>query len=464
MFGSPSGRSAESATSWFPLFGLSLAILTTAYFGFDPTLAGPSAGVLLAITVAALLLPLVQFTTVPRSSWVGVLCAVASLPMYQLLFRFLLDNTTLSMLTSAGAATVTAVAVWGPFGRERFNAVLTIALLLSVTVPVVIAFHYATRQGDVYMFLSEGSKALLSNENPYSHTYPNIYTPEESTRYYGAGVVVGDHLAFGYPYLPATLVMALPGYFLGDVRLSGFLAIVLTAVAIAVVRRGLPGRAAAVLLLCGPPTIMVALSSWTELGQIALIAAAVFAFTRRRLFAAAVLLGCVFATKQYAVVTIPALLLLRTHFRWRHWVVLVATFLVVILPFWLTAPSAFTRSVIDFHMSQPFRVESSSVLVLMVQAFGWPPAWTYGALPLACGIASATVLAWRLSPGAKAFLFTTAVSLSFTILMSKQAFPNYWELVAGCFLLAAVVESSELSYRHVMPWVAGRRPTEFSGT
>jgi hypothetical protein len=447
IFRTRSRAAAESSTSWFPLFGLSLAVLTAAYLGFDPTLAGAAACALLAVTVAALVLPMIHFTTVPRSSWVGVLCAVVALPTYQLLFRFLLDNPSLALLSSGTAAAATGVAVWGPFRRERVDAVITIGLLLSVTVTVAVALSHA-RQGDVYMFVSEGSKALLSGENPYSHTYPNVYTPEESARYYGAGVVLGDHLAYGFPYLPASLLMAMPGYLVGDVRLAGFFAIAVIAAALAIMRRGVAGRAVAVTLLCGPTTVMVALSSWTELGQIALIAAALLAFSRRRLFLAAVLLGWVFATKQYAVVTIPALLLLRNHFRWRHWSVLLASFLLVILPFWLTAPEDFTRSVVDFHLAQPFRSESTSVLVLLVKTVGWPPPWTYGVLPLVCGFAAATLLAWRLQPGAKAFAFTTAVSLSFTILMSKQAFPNYWGLVGGCLLIAAALEGPDLLYRH----------------
>jgi Glycosyltransferase family 87 len=447
VFRTRSRAAAESSTSWFPLFGLSLAVLTAASLGFVPTLAGAAACALLAVTVAALVLPMIHFTTVPRSSWVGVLCAVVAFPTYQLLSRFLLDNPSLALLSSGTATAVTWVVVWGPFRRERVAAVITVVLLASVTGTVAVALSHAARQGDVYMFVSEGSKALLSGENPYSHTYPNVYTPEESARYYGVGVVLGDHLAYGFPYLPASLLMAMPGFLVGDVRLAGFFAIAVIAAALAIMRRGVAGRAVAVTLLCGPTTVLVALSSWTELGQIALIAAALLAFSRRRLFIAAVILGWVFATKQYAVVTIPALLLLRDHFRWRHWSVLLGSFLLVTLPFWLTAPEDFRRSVVDFHLAQPFRSESSSVLVLLVKTIGWPPPWTYGVLPLVCGVAAATVLAWRLHPGAKAFAFTTAVSLSFTILMSKQAFPNYWGLVGGCLLIAAALEGPDLSYR-----------------
>ena len=71
---------------------------------------------------------------------------------------------------------------------------------------------------DVHVFLDDSLHALIGGRNPYGITFPNYYPPTEAGAYYGPGVVVGDRIVFGFP--SGTLVAALPGYLLGDVRLS----------------------------------------------------------------------------------------------------------------------------------------------------------------------------------------------------------------------------------------------------
>ena len=155
------------------------------------------------------------------------------------------------------------------------------------------------------------------------------------------------------------------------------------------------------------------------------------------------LLGFTLATKQYLVVALPALWLLRGVFARRDWLILLGSAVAVTLPFLLANPREFWRAVVEWQLIQPFRSDSVSLLALSVNQFGWPPAAVYGVLPIAVGLAVALLLAWRLNPGPSAFLLTAALALLATVLLSKQAFVNYYMFVGGCLLLAA--------------WVAGDR-------
>ncbi|MEP6648912.1 MAG: hypothetical protein ABJA74_03245, partial [Lapillicoccus sp.] len=243
-----------------------------------------------------------------------------------------------------------------------------------------------------------------------------------SLAFYGSGAVLSDHLAYGFPYLPGTLVGTIPGYLLGDVRLSGVIMLGLLAVLVVLTTADLRGRLVAATLVTAPAIMTVVTGSWTEPMQVALIGFAVVALRRRHLLAAAVLLGLTLATKRYLVVALPAFWLLRGTFVRRDWIALLGSAVAVTLPFLLANPGEFWRAVVEWQLIQPFRPDSLSLLALSVNHFGWPPAAVYGVLPILVGLAVALVLAWRLTPGPAAFLLTMGLALLATVLLSKQAF------------------------------------------
>jgi hypothetical protein len=427
---------------WVQLAAAALVVMTVAQNG-DVSSMVAAVGVLLlllagaAAFTAALAVPLV----VPRSGILGAVTCALTVPTAVILGQLLAPSSgvgrlvILVLVVLGAGAVVAAPSAWLLFSRwPRASTAVYVGTMCGLLAAAVAVLHLRI---DVHVFLTDGVRALLNGENPYTVTFPNVYSPTDSAGFYGTGVVVADHLAYGYPYLPGTLFGAVPGYLLGDVRLSGVLLLGLLAVLVVLTTPDLRSRFVAVMLIGAPVVASVVFRSWTETVQVAVFGFAVVALERRRLLAAAVLLGLGLTTKQYLVVTLPALWLLRGVFGRREWLTLFGTAFVVTVPFVLADPREFWRAVVEWQLIQPFRPESLSLLALSVNQIGWPPPAVFGLLPVGVGVAVALLLAWRLSPGTSAFLLTMGLALLATVLLSKQAFVNYYLFVGGCLLLAA---------------------------
>jgi len=164
---------------------------------------------------------------------------------------------------------------------------------------------------------------------------------------------------------------------------------------------------------------------------------------------AAELLGTFFSSKQYLAVALPCLWLLRPLATTRNIALLVSSGLAVTLPLVFVDPYSFWRAVVQWQLIQPLRPDSLSLLVSIVQQFGWPSPSVYSVLPIFAGVLVAVVFSYTTRPGPAPFAVGVRLSLLVTILLSKQAFINYYFLVGGAFLLAAWVAS-------VRPAPAGR--------
>jgi hypothetical protein len=437
---------------WVPLAAAGLIVLATVQNGGVSTLTTAASVVLLLIAGATSYLATRSGgLSVPGSVVLGVLSAGLAVPTALSLAGNLAPGSLAWKVAFAvGVPTLTGLAVAAP-SRSTVPTqgwrLFTVGVIVLVSGLSAAALGAVGRRIDVHVFLTEGVSSLLHGSNPYTTTFPNIYSHQESVAYYGAGAVVGDHLAYGFPYLPGTLLGAVPGYLLGDVRLSGVLLLGLLAVLVVLTTSDLRGRFVALTLVTAPVIMAVVTGSWTEPVQVALVGFAIVAVRRRRLLVAAILLGLAVATKQYLVVVLPSLWLLRGIFGRREWVALFASAVAVTLPFVVADPREFWRAVVEWQLIQPFRPDSVSLLALSVNELGWPPTAVYGLLPIIVGLAVALLLAWRLEPGPAAFLMAVALALLATVLLSKQAFVNYYTFVGGCFLLAA--------------WVAGERDPMF---
>ncbi len=293
-------------------------------------------------------------------------------------------------------------------------------------------------QFDVPVFLHDAVIGLLQGHNPYSMTIPNVYRSPYTELFYGPGVVVDGRVTYGFPYMPVSLVAAIPGQLMGDVRYSQLGATLVTAVVLRRLASDPIGRAAAVLGVASVAAIAILAGAWTEPTMVAILACLVLALERRRGTFIAVFLGLFLVSKQYVVVVIPIIWLVRQSLTRRLMFIAIGVATAVTLPFFLVDPAAFWKAIVEFQLVQPFRSDSISLLVASVNTFGWPPPWTYGVLPLAGGGLTALVLAFRAPRTPAAFAAGVGLSLLVTILLSKQAFMNYYFLVSGAFLIAAV--------------------------
>ncbi|MGZ4437422.1 MAG: hypothetical protein ACXVW6_07275 [Nocardioidaceae bacterium] len=330
----------------------------------------------------------------------------------------------------AGSAGVLSARRWALPAFLSVQVVLVAAAVLVVDIPI-----------DVEVYLREGVHALLHGADPYAIRYTNPYTPLESRSFYGPQVLVDGAVDYGFPYLPTSLLAVVPGYLMGDVRLAHLAMLALVTVLLLCHARDRVDRALVALVLLSPVSVALVLSSWTEPTLlVGLVLMVVGAQAGRRVVAGSGA-ALLFSSKQYVVVLLPLLWLFErvTSRRTVLWGLAGAT--LVVLPFLVMNPREMVRSVVEFHLLQPFRPTSDSLLVAAVRSFGWPPPWTYGVLPLALGGVTSGLLAWRLPRTPSAFALGAGASLMVTMLASKQAFPNYYWFVEMAFVTALVLGS-----------------------
>jgi hypothetical protein len=307
------------------------------------------------------------------------------------------------------------------------HAVMTVALLRSSPAHI-----------DVELYLRDGSAALLHGHNPYAMTIPNIYPAQMAELLYGSGKVINGQVAFGFPYPPLALLVAIPGLLLGDVRYSQLVAMMVTTLALGSLATDRVGRAAAVLGVASVSAIPLLTGAWTEPTSVALLACLVLALERGRQVPAALFLGLLLVSKQYFVVVIPILWLIRQLLTPRMILIGLGLAAAVTLPLFLVDPPTFLKCIVGIQQATPLRTDSTSLLVYSVKTFGWPPPWLYSVLPLVGGGLTAMALALRAPRTPPAFAAGLGLTLLVTILLSKQAFVNYYFLVSGALLIAAV--------------------------
>lgn len=292
---------------------------------------------------------------------------------------------------------------------------------------------------DVVEVHKEAVNALLQRRDPYRITFRNIYESEDAAKFYNPEALIGNRLAFAYPYPPPSLLFAIPGHVVaGDYRYSELVLLVLAAACIGYSRAGMTPKLAAALLLTTPRVWFVIEEGWTEPVAVFLLALTVFLLIRRSV-PAALVAGVFVVTKQYLGFT--GLAVIRLVFMrmasW-HWSTIAGTLAAaaVTLPFLLWHPNAFMRNVVWLQTMEPFRPDSLSVL-------SWAARNGYGngsylwAVGSALGAGVITTVATRNTPSG--FAAAVAATTFSMFAFGSKAFCNYYFFVIGalCCAIAA---------------------------
>jgi uncharacterized membrane protein len=288
---------------------------------------------------------------------------------------------------------------------------------------------------DVYLFHRDAIAALADGIDPYGLTFPNIYG---HSWYYAPGLSVEGRLQFGFPYLPLSLLTAVPGQLLGgDHRYSQLAAMELAAILMASARPAGFGTIAAVLYLTTPRVFFVLEQSWTEPFVVLGVAAVVFAACR---YTPAVpwLFGALIALKQYLVFVLPAALLLmrRPLDRREAAETIVKAALVaalVTLPFVVWNPAGFWKSVVTLQFYQPFRGDSLSFLAWWTWRGHEQPSTLVAFVAL---LVAGTLALWRSPRTPAGFAAAIAVMFLAFFAFNKQAFCNYYFFVIGALTVS----------------------------
>ena len=316
--------------------------------------------------------------------------------------------------------------------HSRLAWSIVAALLLGHAVSGVVLDRTASAENiDCYTFQRDAVQTLLHGHNPYGGTQANIYAPAETRMYYGPGIVVDGRVQVGLQYPPLTLLWAMPGYLLGDVRYSYLLADLIAAVVCFLMVPGTRGLLLAVFLLVNPIAYQVENRCWTEPMVFMALCVTLYA-ARRKSWWLPIALGLFLATKQYNLVALPFLAFLAPPFRWKTYLSLLGRSLAVaaatLLPFAWPHPRALWHDLVVFHLAQPFRPDALSVAVI------WPVFLKLGPLLL---LAFVVWVLWvaRPSPAMFAVAYATCVLLLFAT--GKQAFGNYYFLIGQTLVVAA---------------------------
>lgn len=330
-----------------------------------------------------------------------------------------------------------------PLPGWRFPAILVVYLFLGGWV-----LRNATYEPliDVWHLQQDASAFLIQGDNPYAAEYQNPYDEEQTSLFLGKEQIKNGKIQ-SFPYPPLSLVLAVPGYLLGDVRWSLLLAMLGTAAFIVATGRrlglppGHPAELAAVSLLCHPRGLLVLEAAWTEPFLALAAAASIWAVAggRRSVFLGA--LASVVAVKQIGILFVPPMwLAARARGYGRLVLGSVVLAALTFLPFILWDREALWRGVIGFHLYSPFREDSLSVLAGVDVLTGYRP-------PAALGFLAAVVVIGlvvrRSEPGlAQAALGGAAIYLAF-FAFNKAAHLNYYWLVETLLVLALVAAVGE---------------------
>ncbi len=292
---------------------------------------------------------------------------------------------------------------------------------------------------DVVVVHREAINALLADEDPYRISFENIYGGDSGV-YYNPRAIVGNRVAFGYPYPPLSLFLAVPGQIIAnDYRYAELAALLLAAALVGYVRPSLHSKLAAALLLTTPRGFFVLEQGWTEPIGLLMTALVVFFMVRRPAVVPWVG-GLLAVTKQYYLLAGPLLLKYAWSRGWRGVpaFVVIATLAgaAVTLPLALWHPNRFLEAVILLQTREPFRPDSLSLL-----SWASREGWGSGTFLWALGAAGITMLValWRVPSTAAGFAASLALSLMAMFMFGSKAFCNYYFLVIGtlCCAIAA---------------------------
>ncbi|RYG63539.1 hypothetical protein EON80_21030 [bacterium] len=291
-----------------------------------------------------------------------------------------------------------------------------------------LVFHV---RNDVQTFAEVAATQLSAGKNPYSVHMPNVmgadmpfYSEGTTTWTPGTSKPRQGTLTFGYPYLPLTALWSLPGHWLGDFRFTHIFALIAAAGLLAYARPSTTSQLAATFFLLFPPALFILLMSWIEPVVVFFLAATVFCYFRapKWLFLA---LGCLVASKQYTFFVLVLLPLLVPEKTVRRPLMLksIAVALVLSVPMALWDWPGFYRSVIEIQFKQPFRKDSLSYLVTVLQLGGIQLSPAFGFLALLGGLGLGV---WKAPRVPALWCSAAAVAYLGFFALNKQAFANYY--------------------------------------
>jgi hypothetical protein len=320
---------------------------------------------------------------------------------------------------------------WFVRGRTvlLFTAAAAIGIWLILSSPEPVS--------DVWGVQQQAADALLHGQSPY-----------------GGAVTVLDTHTFArwidsYPYPPVSVLLSTASYALtGDSRWVAWLAVLLTAyllrrLAARRVSTGDPWPdllAAAVLFF--PQWLFALYMTWAEVPLAPLLLLFALWIDRAERRKAAVALGLFAFGKQQLVLYLP-FVALAAGVGWTTTALAAAIGAATLLPFLVWNASGMWTDLIVHHLNNPFRDDALSLTAIFARLGGPLPSWLGFAATLATLAATPILIAVRAMRGRLAdLLLACCVAYSLFYYLGRQAFFNYYYLVAITCLVALALDPS----------------------
>ena len=332
--------------------------------------------------------------------------------------------------------------------RDRIPARWQIALLILPLLPALVFFLLVPIFSpspiiDVFLFETQAARGLLFGLNPYAITFTNVYGGVEL---YPSGA------PDSYPYPPLSLVFALLGYLLGDVRWTLIACHIATAALLfgTARHRGLATTEAialGALFFWLPHAPFVSEQAWTDPSIALGLGLLSFLLARRQPMAALWAAGFALALKQTMIVLLPLLWGLWRRLGRSQLVAVFAISAATYGAFLLWDAGALWNDVVIFHTLTPFRPLAMTLSAYLVHFFHFSPlpAWM-SLVGLSVGVIS-TVVSLRPGQGEVSpcdsrrvwrFFLGMGFAMLLTLVLSKHAFMNYYYMVQFCLIAALV--------------------------
>ena len=315
-------------------------------------------------------------------------------------------------------------------GARRLWLILAVLILIHCYLALSFNKHVPADTIDTFTFQRDACKNLLQGIDPFGTTEANVFDSLHTTLFYGPGMVVNGRVQVGFQYPPLTLLWALPGYLLGDVRYSYIFAVIVSALLSFAICPNRLGLWIVSVLLISPLTLLIENRCWTEPLVLMALSATVYAALKKRWWLP-VALGLFLATKQYNFLALPFMGCFIRPFQWRAYWKLTGLSLAIgaatVLPFAFWNFRGLWHDLVLFHLAQPFRQDAVSFAV------PFPFMLKIGPVLVMAFIVWATQARRRNSA---MFAAAYGVALLLFVTTSKQAFANYYFLIAQTFFLS----------------------------
>lgn len=393
-------------------------------------------------------------------------------------FRLSGFGITIKVLTAIalGGAVAYGIGLRRRMRKHLFTALIAIAAVARV----LMLFSTPVPRIDVFVSQTYGAWGLLKGRNVYQMEFPSPYIPlrvrdesrapqsipvfdkrlpydyktapwykealqrkAEFAERFGYELKLSfDH--YGYP--PAVLYgNFLSWHLFKDVRALWLICDLLAALCIYLVARRMNPRPeqrrfcelVTLAFLFLPRTLFVLEQSWTEPLVLASLGGLAAAMAYRRGPAlSGPMLGLWLSSKQYVALGIPLILKLR-RLRLSAWVGAIALGVVLVLPFAIWDFGALWHDVFGFFLKSDPRVDALSIYGALARQ-GWETPW-WVVVPVWLG--GLAFFTWRMRRTLAGWLFSTACIWLFFFMLGKQAFMNYFHLIAFTLLLAVAASS-----------------------